>query len=113
MKVLLQNMEFFAYHGVYPDEQKNGNLFSVDVEFDADLSLAAKTDKIDDTLNYELIYNIIQQEMNIPSNLLENVSGRIYGAIKESYPEISFLKVRVTKHNPPLNGKVHKVSVEI
>ncbi|MDR1543636.1 MAG: dihydroneopterin aldolase [Prevotellaceae bacterium] len=112
MKILLQNMEFFAYHGVYPDEQKNGNLFSVDVEFDADLTLAERTDKIDDTLDYEQIYNIIQQEMNIVSNLLENVAGRIFSAVKESYPEISFLKVRVTKHNPPLNGKVQKVSVE-
>jgi dihydroneopterin aldolase len=112
MKILLQNMEFFAYHGVYPDEQKNGNLFSVDLEFDADLEHAAKTDNLDDTLDYEQIYNLVQQEINITSNLLENIAGRICDAVKTSYPEISFLKVRVTKHNPPLSGKVQKVSVE-
>ena len=104
-------MEFHAFHGIYPDEKKNGNKFSVDLEFKADLQRAAKTDDIDDTINYELIYNIIQQEMNIASNLLENVANRIYKAVKEHFPKILTLKVKVTKYNPPLNGKVQKVSV--
>ena len=111
MKIFLENTEFHAFHGIYPDEKKNGNKFSVDLEFEADLLCAAETDDIDDTINYELIYNIIQQEMNITSNLLENVASRIYNAVKEQFPEISTLKVKVTKHNPPLNGKVQKVSV--
>ena len=113
MKILLENMEFHAFHGVYSDEKKNGNTFSVDLEFEADLQRAAETDDIDDTVNYELIYNIIQQEMNITSNLLEHVASRIYNAVKEQFPEISTLKVKVTKQNPPLNGKVQKVSVVV
>lgn len=113
MKVFLENMEFHAFHGVYSDEKKNGNTFSVDLEFEADLQRAAETDNIDDTINYELIYNIIQREMNIPSNLLENVAGRIYKAVKARFPDISALQVKVTKHNPPLNGKVQKVSVGV
>jgi dihydroneopterin aldolase len=113
MKIILENMEFHAYHGVYPDEKKYGNIFSVDLEFSADLQRAAQTDNINDTINYELIYNIIQQEMNIASNLLENVANRIYSSIKENFPKISALKVRISKKNPPLNGKVQKVCVEI
>ena len=113
MNILLENMEFHAFHGIYPDERKNGNKFSVDLEFEADLQRAAKTDDIDDTINYEQIYNIIQQEMSITSNLLENVASRIYNAVKEQFAEISTLKVKVTKHNPPLNGKVQNVSVLI
>lgn len=105
-------MEFHAFHGIYADEKKNGNKFSVDLEFEANLQRAAETDDIDDTINYELIYNIIQQEMNIASNLLENVVSRIYNTVKEQFPEISTLKIKVTKHNPPFkNGKVQKVSV--
>lgn len=106
-------MSFHAFHGVYPDEKKQGNLFSVDLEYSADLQHAAETDNISDTIDYELIYNIIQQEMNIQSNLLENVASRIYNAVKGQFPEISTLKIKVTKHNPPLNGIVQKVSVEL
>jgi dihydroneopterin aldolase len=111
--IRLENMEFRAFHGIYPDEKKNGNTFSVDLELSANLQRAADTDNIDDTINYELIYSIIQQEMYITSNLLENVANRIYKSIKEHFPEISTLKVKVIKQNPPLNGKVHKVSVDI
>lgn len=105
-------MEFYAFHGVYDEEKAEGNRFSVDVEFDADLNKAANSDDINDTLNYEIIYNFIADEMKIPSNLLENVVERVFYSIKSNFIEIKSLKVRVTKHNPPLDGKVQRVSVE-
>ena len=104
-------MEFHAFHGVYSEEKKLGNTFSIDLEFEADLRRAAETDKIEDTIDYEQIFNTIQQEMSVSSNLLENVANRVYDAVRKQFPEISALKVKVTKHNPPLKGKVQKVSV--
>jgi dihydroneopterin aldolase len=105
-------MEFHAYHGVYEEERSIGNRFCVDVKFEANLIKAAATDAIEDTINYEIIYEIVASEMSITSKLLENVTERIFAKIKSEFPHISALSVKITKNNPPLKGKVQKVSVE-
>ena len=48
----LENMEFQAFHGCYPLEQVVGNRFLVNVTIEADLSLAAESDDVADTINY-------------------------------------------------------------
>jgi len=113
MKIYLENMLFYANHGVYEAEKQKGNMFSVDIELEADLQKAASSDNLNDTLNYEQIYDITAAEMKIRSNLLENVAERIFIKINHNFPQITSLKVKVSKHNPPFKGRVEKVSVEM
>ena len=56
-------MNFFAYHGVYPDEKKNGQNFIVDLELYTDLSTAGKSDNLKHTIDYSNVYEIIKQIM--------------------------------------------------
>lgn len=100
----LEGMEFKAYHGCLEQEKVRGNVFTVDFSGELDLSAAAESDNLADTLNYGEIYDIVADEMSIPSELLENVAGRIVKAIEAKFPELISFSVRVSKKRPPVEG---------
>ena len=100
----LEGMEFKAYHGCLEQEKVRGNLFTVDFRGELDLSAAAESDNLTDTLNYGEIYDLVAEEMSVPSELLENVAGRIVKAIEAKFPELVSFSVRVSKRKPPVDG---------
>ena len=102
----LVNMEFFAHHGHFEEEQIIGNKFLVSFSVETDLKTPAETDNLEDALNYQELYNLISEEMAIPSKLLENVAGRILARVKKSYPMAKWAQVSISKLNPPIGGKV-------
>jgi dihydroneopterin aldolase len=51
--------------------------------------------------------------MKIPSKLMEHVAGRIIKSIQIKFPQISFIKIKITKTNPPMPGEMDGVGVEI
>lgn len=110
-EIILENMEFYAYHGHYNEEQKVGSLYRVNIKIDTDLEKASKTDILDDTIDYSLIYQIIKKQMQVPSKLLEHVAGRIIDAVYAHFTEIEKITLKITKLNPPLEGKTEGVSV--
>ena len=110
----LEGMEFQAYHGCLESEQKEGNLFVVDFCGQLDISKAASSDTLENAIDYGKIYDLIAQQMAIPSKLLENVAVRIAEAIRQEFPGFLEIKVRVSKKNPPVAGKVQwsRITVE-
>ena len=100
----LEGMEFKAYHGCLEQEKVRGNSFTVDFRGERDLSAAVLSDNLNDTLNYAEIYDIVAEEMSIPSELLENVAGRIVHGIEKRFPELISFSVRVSKKRPPVDG---------
>lgn len=107
----IEDMEFFAYHGCYETERIVGNKFLVNVEIRYEASRAAQSDDINNALNYFSAYEIIKHEMAIPSHLLEHVAKRILDALYAHFNEILYVKVKVSKLNPPLGGKIKATSV--
>lgn len=99
-------MVFFSKHGCFTEERTIGNKFIVDFCAETDMGKAALSDNLDDAVNYQLIYNVISKEMEIPSSLLENVAGRIIDRVKREFPAIISASVSVSKLNPPLGGEV-------
>ena len=93
-RIELINMEFFAHHGCFCEEQIIGNKFIVNFWVEADLSKPAKTDNIEDALNYQVVYSIIKKEVLKKSHLLEHVARRILEAVKAEFPQIE--KAQVT-----------------
>lgn len=105
-RVELVNMEFFAHHGCFSEEQVIGNKFRVNFWAEADLAKPSRTDDVKDALNYQEVYNIIKAEMGERSHLLEHVAGRILRAVKEKFPYVKSAQVSIDKLNPPLGGQV-------
>lgn len=107
----IEGMEFYAYHGHYAEEQIVGNRFLIDLKIETDCSKAAKSDDIEDAVNYQTAYKIIKAEMKKKSNLLENIASRIADALYEKLENIKSLTIKVSKMNPPMGGKIKKVSI--
>lgn len=112
-KIILENLKIYAYHGVLPEEKIIGTYYILNAEIRADLWKASETDDLEDTINYAEINEIIHQEMEVASKLLEHVAGRIISKIHNKFPQIDFIKVKITKTNPPMQGEMQGVSVEL
>ncbi len=111
--ISINGMEFHAYHGCFKEEQVIGNTFIVDVILETDTSEAELTDDLRKTVNYAAIYSLVKKEMEITSKLIENVARRILDAIIVSFPKVIFIELKVAKMNPPVGGKVDRVSVTL
>ena len=128
-KVALEGMQFYAFHGLYPEEQTIGNHYQVDVYLDTKLEKEHKdikppADDISTTVNYETIYQICKLEMKKPVRLIETLAQQILKKIVAQYKdreplelegyhvEVTSLLVRVSKFNPPLGGRVQRAYVE-
>ena len=112
-KIFIEDLKIFAYHGVLPEETLLGTYYILNVEVHADLWKAVGTDDLADTINYAEINDIIHQEMKINSKLMEHVAGRILKNIKLKFPQVKFVKIKITKTNPPMKGEMKGVSIEI
>jgi dihydroneopterin aldolase len=112
-KVVLEGMEFYARHGYYEEERVIGNKYSVDVILEVDFSDAALSDKLEGTVNYEKVYEIVQQVMNIDANLLEHLAGKMVKALRSSFTNLKEVEVRISKYNPPIKGLCEKATVSL
>lgn len=102
----LVNMEFYAYHGCFREEQIIGNKFTLTLTVETDLSIPAESDELSDAVNYQELYKLVKKEMEITSKLLEHVAKRIVVSIHQSFPAIKKITVSISKLNPPVGGKV-------
>ena len=101
----LEGMEFWARHGCLPHENESENLFVVDFRAETDMTAAAESDRIEDTVDYGRIYDITARVMNGGhAGLLEHLAGKIVKAISAEFPDLQEFSVRVSKRRPPVNG---------
>jgi 7,8-dihydroneopterin aldolase/epimerase/oxygenase len=109
----LEEMEFHAFHGCFKEERVVGNKFIVAFSFEFYSKNAELSDNIDDTINYQKVYDLVKDEMSITSHLLENLAHRILEKIMINFPTIVNSKVKVSKINPTLGGKMKAVSLTL
>lgn len=112
-KIFINDMRFHACHGVMPQERLTGGEFIVSVEAECKLLKAATTDNVDDTISYADIYNKVRDEMQKPSNLLENACWRIGERLIKELPAIEKLTVKLTKTNPPMGADSKGAGVQL
>ena len=62
-RIILDHMEFYAYHGRNPEERILGQPFVVDLEVYLDLDMAGKSDDIKETVSYADLYRLVKEEM--------------------------------------------------
>ena len=112
-EILIDDMEFFALHGFYPEEQKIGCRYTVSLIINTSLELSGTTDNLNDTINYENVYQIVKHIMDNPVRLIEHVAALIMDAILSHYPQIEHLDIRLYKYNPPLGGQLNRVGIHL
>ena len=112
--IQIENMEFYAFHGHFREEQIVGNKFLVNLYMETDLSGPAASDNLKDALNYQVAYRVVKQEMENKSKLLENIAKRIIDGIYANFENLEKVTVKISKMNPPMGGgRIEKVSVTL
>jgi len=104
-KVALKGAEFYAFHGYYPEEQKAGNRFIINVEVSLS-EFDSLDDDIGDTVNYESLYKICKEEMATTQKLLETVVYKIIDKIKSQFSNVQSGEVSLEKLQPQMGGKI-------
>lgn len=111
--IFLNDMRFYAYHGVLPQERVVGGEYSVSLRVYVNLSTAMELDMVEMTLDYSEIYKVIQHEMLTPSDLLEHLAGRLGQAVMDAFPQISEVNLSVVKLNPPMGADCKGAGIEL
>jgi 7,8-dihydroneopterin aldolase/epimerase/oxygenase len=111
--IKLKNIRTFSFHGCLLEESKIGSDYSVDLEVKTDIRKSSLSDDLKDTIDYVLLNKIVVEEMAIRSKLLEHVAQRIVTRIFKEIPSVSRILLGVSKLNPPINGDVEAVTIEL
>ena len=113
-KIILTGMQFYGYHGVFPEENKLGQRFIVDAVLMLPLEAAGRNDDLNSTINYAEVYQLIK---NITEGrvyqLIEALAENIASELLHTYTSIHEVTVRVLKPDPPFNVHFQGVAVEI
>ena len=105
----LNDLNFFAHHGLHEEETIVGTHFEIDVEisFQEEEQIVS----LSDTINYVHVYNIIKEHMKRPSRLIETVAMQIADEIHKNNTNSRFINITIRKLNPPINNFTGKVGV--
>jgi dihydroneopterin aldolase len=112
MRISLNKLLFVGYHGLYPEEKKLGNNYSVEVDIDFNPKQAI-IDQLDQTIDYVHVYGIVKKWMEIPTPLLETLVGKIADDILSSQILANKVFVKITKLHLPISSFEGNVSVKI
>lgn len=105
--IRLENLRFDARHGVLPQERKIGGHYTVNVVLEllaADIYPAIAEDRLESTVNYAEVYDVVRREMQQPCQLLEHLCGRLLQGILVAFPVVRAASVSVRKDVPPIPG---------
>lgn len=105
MQISLSDIRFHAYHGVLPQERQIGGDYSLTLRLQLDADPAAtERDELSGTVDYAAVYDVVREEMQIPSQLLEHVCGRIARRVLRDFERVQTVSVSLTKLTPPIPG---------
>ncbi len=112
-RIRLEGMAFYAYHGVNPEEQAQGQIFTVDVAIEADLHRAGHTDDLGDTLDYGDLYARVREVVTGDRyQLLEAVAEAVAHRLLE-LERVLAVTVCVRKPHVRLGGPLGHAAVEV
>ncbi|PWU67807.1 dihydroneopterin aldolase [Gracilibacillus dipsosauri] len=113
-KIYVHEMQFYGYHGLFPEERKLGQRFSVDLILELELRKAGKSDNMEDSIDYGLVYQLTKEIVEGEAkNLVEAVAQSVADKLLMSLPLLQACTVKVYKPDPPIPGHYRSVAVEI
>lgn len=113
MYIHLKGIKLYAYHGVLTQENRVGAEYTINLQLKTDFSTAAKTDRLEGTVNYAEVYEAVKQEMKVPSQLLEHVAYRIACRLLHDFPMIEEAGIELYKQNPPMGAECEEVGISL
>jgi len=112
-RIELRGLRVLGVHGALPDEQVRAQPFEIDLDVDADLSVAGRSDHLDDTVDYGALAAMVERVVaGERFTLLERLAERIAGEVLED-PRVESVTVQVRKLRPPVPVDLDTAGVRI
>ena len=102
LTISLNNVRFRAYHGLHPEERQKGNDFVVNMQVSF-IPVSGTILSLDDTIDYAVLFEIINAIMQQPVDLLETLVQAITQKVAHQFPQVKRIEVAVEKLNPPID----------
>ncbi|MCP3029672.1 dihydroneopterin aldolase [Halobacillus sp. A5] len=113
-QIQLNGMEFWGYHGLFPEENKLGQRFYVDLELEMDLKPAGRSDDMDLSIDYGEVYEVTKKVVEGKTRkLVETVADHLADELLQQFTQLAACRVKVTKPDPPIPGHYKSVAIDI
>lgn len=113
-KIIIEDLQVYAHHGVAQEEKTIGQMFIISVEIGVDLDLAAQTDDLKTTISYAEVCDEIQTVLQSKTySLIEAVAMAVIKRLFNTYPRIREIKVRLKKPWAPMGHHLKYAAVEL
>ena len=109
--VALNDVKCFAFHGYYPEEQITGTEFMVSIK--VTFHPSGDTEDLQRTVNYEVLNNIIREEMASTKQLLETVVRQMLSRVISDFPFVLTAVAGIKKMHPPMPGEINHSFVQL
>lgn len=107
----VSGINIYAFHGCLEEEARIGGNYIVDVYLETDFTQAGLKDELSLTVDYVNVNKIVACEMAIRSNLIEHVGQRIWDKMTAELIGLNYLRIKIRKLMPPINGHVDEVAI--
>jgi len=113
MTIELHGIVLHAFHGVLEQERRDGQRFVVDVELDLEDEEAARSDRIEDAVDYRgIVARVREISDDRAYHLLEALAAAIADALLREWP-LTAARVRVRKPDVVLDPPVEFAAVSV
>lgn len=114
MKIRLNEMVFYGFHGVHDEERRLGQRFIVSATLYTDSALDAKIRNLEDTVDYTKVYDDIREIMESSQfHLLESCANTIADKLLAGYELLQKVKICIQKPSVAIQGSLRSVEVEL
>ena len=112
--LFIDNLEVFANHGLFEEENKLGQKFIFDIECELNYKKAMFSDEMTDSISYADIAEVVAETATTNTfNLLERLAGEILKNIFTEFPQIENIKLKINKPGAPIKYHFEKCGVEV
>jgi dihydroneopterin aldolase len=112
IQIILEQLQFYSYHGLYPEERILGSNYMVDIHllYQPDREIIQA---LDQTIDYSIIYELISQRMKVPTELLETIATEFCHQLMEKFASIQTIHFTIKKLNPPIAKFTGNVGISL
>jgi dihydroneopterin aldolase len=113
-RIFVSGLSLHAYHGVTAYEAKVGQTFTLDLALTIDLTAAARSDKLADTVSYDKVVSCAAQAFTAQRfRLIEAAAGKVADAVLAAFPRVESVKVTIHKPHAPIAATFSDVGVTL
>jgi dihydroneopterin aldolase len=113
-RIFIRELSLHAYHGVMAHEAKVGQTFTIDLDLEIDLSAAARSDKVVDTVSYDKVVDCVTDAFGGQRfRLIEAAAGRVAEAVLAAFPRVRSIRVTIHKPHAPIAATFDDVGVTL